>query len=137
MRRIALSLTLGLALLGGVLLMPERDAGGPARAPAVAVDPHGAEIEQARTLVVGRAQPPVSRPGVVLNAMLVGGRMPHAPTSGVVLTDEDCAADFRGVSNCLNRIRLEDGREIAVRHPHRMSDVPCFAPGEPVQVVPA
>jgi hypothetical protein len=42
-----------------------------------------------------------------------------------------------GISNCLNRIRLEDGRAIAVRHPHDMREVPCLAPGEPVRVVPA
>lgn len=134
---VAVVLVLGLAALGGVLLTSERDTAEPVDAPAVAIDPHGAEIEQARTLVVGFAQPPASRPGIVLNARLVDGQMPHAPTKGVVLSDEDCAADVRGVSHCLNRIRLENGREIAVRHPHRMSDVPCFAPGEPVRVVPA
>ena len=63
--------------------------------------------------------------------------MPHAATDATVLSDEDCAADVMGISNCLNRIRLADGSEIAVRHPHDMRKVPCFAPGEPVRVVPA
>jgi hypothetical protein len=63
--------------------------------------------------------------------------MPHAALDGTVLSDEDCAADAMGISNCLNRIRLEDGRTIAVRHPHDMREVPCLAPGEPVRVVPA
>lgn len=124
------------ALSGAVALLVQDDA-PVAREQVVAVDPHGSEIERVRTLVVGRAQPPASRPGVRLNARLVEGPMPSAATEGTVLTDEDCGADSRGISNCLNRIRLADGREISVRHPHDMREVPCFAPGEPVYVVPA
>lgn len=135
MKRVLVAVFL-LAVLGGVLLA-RQDADRPAAERVVAVDPHGSKIAKARTLVVGRTQPPPSQPGVRLNARLVEGRMPAAPTKGTVLSDEDCAADAQGVSNCLNRIRLADGAEIAVRHPHRMSDVPCFAPGEPVRVVPA
>jgi hypothetical protein len=122
---------------GTVALMAHDDAATPTETSVVAVDPHGAEIADVRTLIVSRAQPPVSQPGLRLNGRLVEGSMPGAPTVGTVLTDDDCAADPRGVSNCLNRIRLADGREIAVRHPHRMQDVPCFAPGEHVRVVPA
>jgi hypothetical protein len=53
---------------------------------------------------------------------------------GVVLTDEQCQPDAAGVSHCLNTIRLTSGQTIAVRHPHRMSEVPCLAPGERVTV---
>lgn len=134
--RLVIAALLFAALSGAVALLAQRDAPD-AREAVVAVDPHGAAIERVRTLVVGRAQPPTSRAGVRLNARLVEGPMPAAATEGTVLTDEDCAADARGISNCLNRIRLADGREIAVRHPHDMRDVPCFAPGEPVHVVPA
>ena len=63
--------------------------------------------------------------------------MPHAAMMGTVLTDEECGADLSGISNCLNRIELSDGRELSVRHPHDMHQVPCLAPGERVNVVPA
>ena len=134
----ALTAVLLLALLGGTVALVSRDDAAPtARDDVVAVDPHGAEIASVRTLVVSRAQLPASRPGVLLHGRLVEGSLPSAATKGKVLSDEDCAADFRGISNCLNRIRLADGREIAVRHPHDMRNVPCLAPGEPVRVVPA
>ncbi len=134
----ALTAVLLLAILGGAVALVSRDdAASPAGQNVVAVDPHGAEIESVRTLVVSRAQPPASRPGVLLHGRLVEGRMPNAAMKGTVLTDEDCGADFRGISNCMNRIRLADGSELAVRHPHAMADVPCLAPGEPVRVVPA
>ena len=132
-----LAVVLLLAVVGAVALVARDDATTPAGESVVAVDPHGAEIENVRTLVVSRAQPPASRAGVLLNGRLVEGPMPSAATEGTVLTDEDCGADLRGISNCLNRIRLADGREISVRHPHDMHQVPCFAPGEPVHVVPA
>jgi hypothetical protein len=133
-----LTTVLLLAVLGGAVAFVSRDdAASPAGQSVVAVDPHGAEIASVRTLVVSRAQPPTSRPGVLLHGRLVEGTLPSAAMKGTVLSDEDCAADFRGISNCLNRIRLADGREIAVRHPHDMSNVPCLAPGEPVRVVPA
>ena len=127
-----------LAVLGGAAALVSRDdSASPAGQSVVAVDPHGAEIASVRTLVVSRAQPPASRSGVLLHGRLVEGMLPSAAMKGTVLSDEDCGADFRGISNCMNRIRLADGREIAVRHPHDMRHVPCLAPGEPVSVVPA
>ena len=135
MKRVLVALFL-LAVLGGVLLA-RQGAARPAAESVVAVDPHGSEIAKARTLVVGRTRPTPSQPGVLLNARLVKGTMPRVPTQGTVLTDEDCGGDAHGISNCLNRIRLANGREIAVRHPHDMHKIPCFAPGEPVRVVPA
>jgi len=133
-----LAVVLLLAVLGGGVVLGTRDdTTTPAGESVVAVDPHGAEIGTVRTLAVSRAQPPASRPGVLLHGRLVEGQMPNAATEGTVLSDEDCGADPRGISNCLNRIRLAGGREISVRHPHAMAEVPCLAPGEPVHVVPS
>lgn len=136
MKRLLLAAALLVAAVAVSIGVVSRDDGTAGQRDVVAVDPHGAEIEQVRTLVVSSAQPPASRPGVLLYGRLVEGAMPTDATEGTVLTDEDCAADFRGISNCLNRIRLADGRRIAVRHPHDMREVPCFAPGEPVRIVP-
>lgn len=137
MMRVLLAVLL-LLTAGATLASLGRDDGErPAGRSVVAVDPHGAVIAAARTLVLSRTAPAPSRPGRRLNGRLVGGTMPSGPTRGIVLSDEDCAANAKGVSNCLNRIRLADGTEIAVRHPHAMSEIPCFAPGEPVRVVPA
>ena len=132
-----LAVVLFLAVLGGAIVFAERhDAPRPADK-RVAVDPHGAAIASVRTLVVSHAQPAASRPGNLLHGRLVEGAMPNAATEGTVLSDEDCAADSRGISNCRNRVRLANGREISVRHPHAMRNVPCLAPGERVHVVPA
>jgi hypothetical protein len=92
-----------------------------------------------RTLVVtaGDRRPSPSRPGRALHARLVGGAAPSSPTMATVLADEDCAPNAKGVSNCLNRLRLADGRHVSVRHPHRMSEVPCLSPGERVNFRPA
>jgi len=89
-----------------------------------------------RTLVVSarQAEPAPSRPGRNLHALLVSGPLPRATTTAIVLADEDCAPDAAGVSNCLNRLRLADGRLLNVRHPHRMAEVPCLSPGERVNL---
>jgi len=55
----------------------------------------------------------------------------------LVLTDTRCAPDARGVSHCLNRLRLSSGRVVTVVHDHRMMDMPCLSPGERVTVSPA
>ena len=52
------------------------------------------------------------------------------------LSDEQCEPYGQGISHCLNRLRLSDGSEIQVRHPHNMDGVPCLAPGENVRLVP-
>lgn len=132
-----LAVVLVLAALGTAIALSVRENGTTASpAPVVTADPHGNTIERVRTLVVGRAQPAASRPGLLLHGRLVEGALPDEMVGGTVLSDEDCGADFRGISNCLNRIRLEDGRELAVRHPHNMREVPCLAPGESIRVVP-
>ena len=137
MKRLFAAVFLLAALGGAFALLGRDDATRRATESVVAVDPHGSKIATPRTLVVGRVQPAPSRPGPLLRGRLVEGQMPHGPMQGTVLTDEDCGANAHGISNCLNRIRFADGREIAVRHPHDMRYVPCFASGEAVRVVPA
>jgi hypothetical protein len=88
-----------------------------------------------RLVVVSRSMPRPSQPGQPLHVMLIGGDSAgFRPQSGVVLTDDQCQADGDGVSHCLNTIRLASGLTISVRHPHRMMDVACLAPGEHVSV---
>lgn len=54
-----------------------------------------------------------------------------------VLTDTRCIPDAKGVSHCLNRLRLASGAIITVVHDHRMMDMPCLSPGEHVTLSPA
>ena len=54
----------------------------------------------------------------------------------VVLTDTRCNPDARGISHCLNRMRLADGTLVTVQHDHRMMDMPCLSPGEHVTLTP-
>jgi hypothetical protein len=91
-----------------------------------------------RTLLVLRGvEPAPSRPGALLHGRLVGGQPPAGRAIASVVSDEDCAADRSGVSHCRNTLRLADGTTFTVRHPHRMSEVPCLTPGERVRVVAA
>ena len=62
--------------------------------------------------------------------------MPDGPMMAEVMTDTDCTPDAQMISRCRNVMRLADGRQIVLRHPHRMSDVPCLAPGERVRLIP-
>ena len=125
MRRFSLLLALPLALVacGGA---PE------SQAPV----PHFVPDEAAmRTVLVGETGAPDA--GGPIRAGLLEGRMPSAPTTAVVLTDEDCAPDFAGISHCRNELRLADGTRISVRHHHDMQRYSCLSPGEKVRVVPA
>ena len=98
---------------------------------------HGQEIMGLRTVLVSTNDVEASQPGRPLHARLVAGAVPTAETMATVMSDEDCAPDAMGVSHCLNRMKLEDGTEMTVQHPHRMSEVPCLAPGERVRVMAA
>ena len=60
------------------------------------------------------------------------GKMPARSTSA----DTRCAADRKGISHCLNILRLASGRRITVRHDHSMMNDPCLAPSERVRVRP-
>ena len=90
----------------------------------------------ARTVVVSRAMPMPSAHERRLSAMLEQGTMPDRPTMAKVMTDTNCAPDAQMISRCRNVMRLADGRQIVLRHPHDMTQIPCLAPGERVQLVP-
>ncbi len=94
------------------------------------------EKEPMRVLVVYKSssKPEPSAPGNRMNARIVKGKVPRKETVATVKTDEDCAPDSAGISNCLNKLRLKGGSVLEVRHPHEMSKVPCMAPGERVLV---
>lgn len=90
----------------------------------------------ARTLVVFRdGEPSPSVTPITLRVQLISGALEGADAT--VLTDEDCAADDVGISHCRNRLRLGNGTEIVVRHPHDMMKIPCLKPGEPVRLAVA
>jgi hypothetical protein len=90
----------------------------------------------ARTVAVSRAMPMPSVHQRRLSAMLEKGAMPDRPMMADVMTDTDCTADAQMISRCRNVMRLADGRQVVLRHPHRMSEVPCLAPGERVRLIP-
>jgi hypothetical protein len=87
-----------------------------------------------RMVLVSRSMPSMSRPGQPLHVKLISAGGSFQQQVGVVLTDKQCQPDGAGISHCLNAIRLASGQTITVRHPHRMSDVPCLTPGEHVSV---
>ena len=89
--------------------------------------------EPRAVLVTPDAERRPHKPGV-LAVTLVEGVVPPSAVEARVLTDEDCAPDTVGVSRCLNRLVVA-GREVAVRHPHRMNEVACLRPGETVRLV--
>ena len=118
-------------VLAGTGLVIERAS----RSHTVAVDPHGTALPAQRQLQISSMMPsPSNSDG--LRAKLVSGTMPTAAVDATVLTDEECQPDTHGLSHCLNRLRLPDGSEIQVRHPHDMTLVACLAPGEHVRLLP-
>ena len=130
-RRALVAALASLALLAAAGLVTEQLRSSQ----SASTDPHGTTLPNARRVQLSFTMPaPSSFDG--LHAKLVNGTMPTAVTSATVLSDEQCQPDATGISHCLNRMRLPNGSELAVRHPHDMSDVPCLAPGEEVQLVP-
>ena len=104
---------------------------------ATAVSEHPVVVPAAaRTVSVSRMMPMPSAHERRLSAMLEDGTMPDRPTMADVVTDTDCTPDAQMISRCRNLMRLEDGREIVLRHPHQMARVPCLAPGERVRLIP-
>lgn len=91
----------------------------------------------ARTVTVSLAMPMPSAHERRLSAMLEEGTMPARPMMAEVLTDSECAPDARMISHCRNVVRLTNGRQLVLRHPHDMTSVPCLAPGERVRLIPA
>ena len=131
MRRVLVTVVFALLALAASGLVVERLF----QSHRVAADPHGTALPAQRQVQLSFVMPsPSSSDG--LHAKLVSGTMPTAAMQATVLSDEECQPDARGVSHCLNRLRVRDGGEIQVRHPHVMSKVPCLAPGERVRLVP-
>jgi hypothetical protein len=89
-----------------------------------------------RTLELRAQSDQVSAANGPLVGVLVQGSMPNEPTVATVMTDENCDPDGAGISHCLNRLQLDDGSMIMVRHDHRMTDVPCLSPNERVVIEP-
>lgn len=118
---------------GGLLTFVVFGRSSPEQAPGIAS--HGQRITSVRTLLVADVGPiAASAPGKTLHAVRATGRIPSTATMATVVSDENCAPDAKGVSNCLNRLRMDDGSELSVTHPHRMAEVPCLAPGERISV---
>ena len=89
-----------------------------------------------RTVRISSTMPMPSAHPRRLSSMLEQGVMPRHATTGEVLSDTECAPDRDSISHCRNEVRLPDGDTIVLRHPHRMADVPCLAPGETVRLLP-
>lgn len=121
--------------VAAVLSVGDREK--PAQEPPRSVAEHPVEVpEAARTVVVSTAMPMPSAHERRLSAMLEAGRMPAGPMMAEVLTDTDCTPDAEMISRCRNVVRLADGRQLVLRHPHDMTRVPCLAPGEHVRLIP-
>jgi hypothetical protein len=90
----------------------------------------------ARTVAVSRAMPMPSAHERRLSAMLEHGAMPDRPVMAEVLTDTNCEPDAEMISRCRNVVRLADGRQMVLRHPHDMTKIPCLGPGERVRLIP-
>lgn len=72
----------------------------------------------------------------VTQVRLINGVIRHRMRA-IVLSDSRCQPDAAGVSHCLNRLRLANGRTVTVVHDHRMMNMPCLSPGEHVVVTPS
>lgn len=58
-------------------------------------------------------------------------------SNGIIQTDTDCEADAKGISQCHNKIELENNQTITVINIHNMMNYECFNPGEKVKIVPS
>ena len=96
-------------------------------------------ITSARTVVIaplGETLPQMSGAEGPLMTTLVRGQLPHGVTTATVRTDENCAADNEGVSNCLNELDFGTVK-VTVQHHDKMSLTSCLTPGETVSVMTA
>lgn len=135
--RIALVIAVAAVAATAVVAAGVLARGGSDGATLAPVSEHAVPVpSEARDVLVSRAMPLPSAHARRLSAMLERGAMPARPVSAEVLTDTECEPDAELVSRCRNEVRLGDGRVLVLRHPHRMSDVPCLAPGEAVRLVP-
>lgn len=133
-----LGAALGLTFITvAVVLAASLGGGDRPSQPGSADEPTGAPQPEPRAVLVTDDRMPQPSPsGSALNALLISGSLPARPSVARVLTDEDCAPDERGISRCLNRVRLAGGETLNLRHPHRMMEVPCLSPGERIAIRP-
>ncbi len=92
-----------------------------------AVEEPGEKAEDGmRTLVVfeKNENSTPSEPGKLMRARRVKGEIPKTGTVATVKTDEDCAPDATGISNCLNKLRLKGGSMLEVRFSVRALEHP-------------
>ena len=119
----------------GALTIPGRDDAGRTTS---AVSEHPVAVPATtRTVLVSRAMPMPSAHARRLSAMLEDGAMPQGPTMADVMSDTQCTPDAEMISRCRNVVRLPDGTQAVLRHPHDMTKIPCLAPGERVRLVPS
>jgi hypothetical protein len=95
---------------------------------------HDHAQQQLRVVQVNDGDAPLSPGGRLVPVKRLRGKLPERRTVAVVTSDENCQPDARGVSHCTNRLRLQGGRRLVVRHNHRMTEVPCLVPGERVEL---
>ena len=124
------------AAVAGVLALGGREEGD-INSPISASEHQLAAPAAARMVTVSLAMPMPSAHERRLSAMLEEGTLPARPMMAEVLTDSECTPDAQMISRCRNVVRLANGREIVLRHPHEMATIPCLAPGERVRLIPA
>lgn len=123
---------LGLIAMAVVIASTARDLTGSVEPTTV---PH---FEFADVRVQITDEPVVSRHQDPVYVQLEYGEIPPEVTHLTVLTDENCMPDEDGISHCLNRVEFEtaEGRqEAGLRHHHNMSEVPCLAPTQTLELV--
>lgn len=137
---VAVVAVVAVAILVGVTrgtAQPTQQASAPHLVDLSQQDHHSAT--SGRSLVVarlGETVPGISGETGPLMTTLVRGQYPDGTAHATVRTDENCAADAKGVSHCLNELDL-GGTTIVVQHHHKMSLTPCLTPGETVNVMTA
>ena len=93
--------------------------------PPAEESPPAATRPALRTVVVSETAPSQpSTPDGPVEVALLRGDAPSEPGVATVLSDENCEPDANGYSHCLNELEMEGGERIAVRHTHRMAEVP-------------
>lgn len=133
---LAIVLVSAFTLVGAIAFVAgsRHGSGSPAQAPVAGTHFPSTDQVQRTVYVYSGREPAASPPGPRLHAMRVKGPIPARATVATVLTDENCEPDADGVSHCINRIRLPNGKTLVVQHPHNMDVVPCLAPQERVTV---
>jgi hypothetical protein len=79
------------------------------------------------------------RPGLPMETLhFFTGVVPATPTEGLVLTDDNCQPDAKGISHCLNKVKFPNGDTVIFVHDHMMDHgnmhmkggTPCIVPGD-------